>query len=121
MLQIAAKRANRLPSNQADLQNRPTSRQIAKRSSRPPDKQTSNQTDRYPAARTDICADMPADRQNGSQMLEQQCKHSDNGRYAFRQATDAHPAEQAGRTEWQNRMAEQNGRTEWQTDASRCR
>src|SRR5437762_10310817 len=38
---------------------------------RPPDRQTSNRTGRYPAARTDICADMPADRQNGSQMLEQ--------------------------------------------------
>jgi len=49
---------------------------------------------------------MPADRQNGSQMLEQQCRHSDNGRYAFRQATDAHPAEQNGRTEWQDRMAD---------------
>src|SRR6266480_4546300 len=87
-------------------------------------------TGRYPAARTDSCADMATDSQIDCQItryagkMTARCSSSsadipDNGRYAFRQATDTHPAEQAGRTEWQNRMAGQNGR-QMRADADEC-
>ena len=60
-------------------------------------------------------------------MLKQQCRHSDNSRYAFRQA-DMQAIEQKciqmRRQQMhilQNRLAEQNGRTEWQDRmADRC-
>jgi hypothetical protein len=98
-----------------------TDRQICIQICRISSNQTSRyaecKTGRYSAARTNSCADMATDSQIDYQAaryagkMTARCSSSSagirtTGRYAFRQATDARPPDQVGRTKWQNRLAD---------------